>query len=126
MAVKYSQRKKRTNNRRKNGGTLYILNSPIMTSYGMYSLRPIDRSMAIQILASYNFKFISAVGHKETAQFLSKLLGIHVPENRRKISMRTGDVAIVLRLKERLEEGVVLTEEEILRTPHELALLIKH
>jgi hypothetical protein len=40
--------------------------------------------------------------------------------------MQTGDQALILRLLKRLPEGVILTEQQMMNTPYELALLSKH
>lgn len=70
-------------------------------------------------------EFISAIGHEATAKILSFLLGIEVPMNRIAIKMERGDKAIVFRLLTRIEEGKVLSEEEIMKLPWELCLLEK-
>ncbi len=57
--------------------------------------------------------FVSAVGHQATADVLSALLGIQVEPNRVAITMREGDALVVFQLKVRLEEGRILTEEEV-------------
>jgi len=100
---------------------IYILNSPILTAYGRYTFKPVSLEEA-KTLVSLN-KFVSAVGHASTAQFLSRLLGVHVPAQRVRIEMQPGDVAIVFRLLERLPEGKVLNEEEFQHMPYELGLL---
>ncbi len=123
MALKYQQRRNST--RKRNGGKLYLLNSPVLTAFGTFTYRKIDKQMAFEILRSHNFLFESAVGHESTAAFMSKLLGVHVPARRKTITMRVGDIAIVLHVKKRLKEGQVLKEEELLKTPHDLGLLIR-
>jgi hypothetical protein len=55
----------------------------------------------------------SAVGHQATASVLSKLLGVEIPFNRIQVKLEKKDVALVFQLLTRLEEGRVLTEEEI-------------
>ncbi|MEM1672975.1 MAG: DUF1874 domain-containing protein, partial [Archaeoglobaceae archaeon] len=57
--------------------------------------------------------FVSAVGHLPTAELLSTLLGIEIPYNRIRVSMKKGDRAIVVRVLERLEEGKILTKDEL-------------
>jgi hypothetical protein len=58
--------------------------------------------------------FISAVGHTATAKVLNLLLGTEVPCNRISISLSKGDRLIVFQIKVRLEEGLILSEEEVL------------
>jgi len=48
---------------------------------------------------------------------------VEIPVNRVSIAMRPGDVAVIFRVKQRLEEGEVLTEEELRNTPYEIGLL---
>jgi hypothetical protein len=60
-----------------------------------------------------NNEFISAVGHEGTAKLLSQLLGIPIPTNRITIFLEKGDMGIHFFLKRRIEEGKVLSEEEL-------------
>ena len=101
---------------------IYILNSPILTAYGRYTFKPVSLEEAKTLLFSLN-KFVSAVGHASTAQFLSRLLGVHVPAQRVRVEMQPGDIAVVFRLLERLPEGKVLSEEELQQIPYQLGLL---
>ena len=99
---------------------LYIMNSPILTAPGKYVYELIDIERARRLLKE---PFESAIGHEATAQFMSRLLGVEIPVNRVSIAMRPGDVAVIFRVKQRLEEGRVLTEEELRNTSYEIGLL---
>jgi len=57
--------------------------------------------------------FISAVGHQATADVMSRLLGIQIPFNRIQVTLKEGDVLIVFQLMTRLEEGKILSEQEL-------------
>lgn len=59
--------------------------------------------------------FISAVGHEATAHLLTSLLKIDISYNRIPIKLQKGDKLIVFQLLVRLEEGKILTEEDIIR-----------
>lgn len=108
--------------------SLLILNSPILTGWGKYSFRPLDVKEAQKVIKNYQ-KFegssiVSAVGHETTALFLTSLLGVDIPCRRVKVSMpEDGNIAIVLRLQDRLPEGKVLTSEEMKNINHDLALM---
>ena len=52
--------------------------------------------------------FTSAVGHKATAEVLSAILGVEIPENRIEIKFRSGDKLLIGTLRRRLQEGQVL------------------
>lgn len=103
---------------------LYILNSPVLTSCGVYSYAKIPLS-AVRELLKQTPDFISAVGHESTANFISKILGVTVPVNRIEISMKKGDKAIVFRILTRLPEGKVLDEQELSQVKYEIGLLKK-
>jgi hypothetical protein len=103
--------------------TLYLLNTPILTSYGIWQFEgPLT---VAQAKARMTTEFQSAIGHEASAQFLSQLLDIAVPMNRVAITMQAGDAALVLRIKSRLPEGKLLTHAEIAHTPYELAWLAR-
>ena len=99
---------------------IYLLNAPILTEYGVYDFSKIDGRDVNSFL---EMGFTSAVGHQETADLLTSLLGIPVPMNRVAIKMADGDMAIVFRLKNRLPEGTVLSEEELSKLDYEFGLL---
>jgi hypothetical protein len=60
---------------------------------------------------------ISAVGHSATTEIIRELTGISVPVNRAPITLKEGDEVLVLQLLKRLEEGKVLTSEEMRQFP---------
>ena len=55
----------------------------------------------------------SIIGHQSTAELMSNILGFKVEANREFYQMQDRDLLLVIQLKERLEEGKVLTREEI-------------
>ncbi|WP_343577460.1 DUF1874 domain-containing protein [Mycobacterium sp.] len=103
---------------------LYLLNSPILTDYGVYSYRKITVREAKKIIER-NPTYQSAIGHEGTAILLQNLLSVPVPVQRTMIHQTTEDIAIVFRVLTRLPEGAVLSEEEIKKIPFELGVLIK-
>ncbi len=58
-------------------------------------------------------EIITAIGHKSTAEFLSKLLNTNIPVERKMVKLDKGDYIIVFQLLQRLPEGKILTEDEI-------------
>lgn len=62
-----------------------------------------------------NGEFVSAVGHESTAKLLSELLGVEIPMNRIFVNMQRGDEALAIQFLERIQEGKVLTKEELER-----------
>jgi PIN domain nuclease of toxin-antitoxin system len=67
--------------------------------------------------------FISAVGHQSTAQILSEILDIPIPFNRIQIKLMPSDILIIFQILTRLEEGKVLTKEEISKLPFKFFLI---
>ncbi len=103
--------------------TLYLLNAPVVTDYGEWRFEgPLSLEQA-QALAAGGF--VSAIGHEATAMVLSHLLRQPVPVARISVSLMPGDRALVLRLKNRLPEGTVLSEEELQSIGYELGLLTR-
>ena len=93
----------------KNGATLiggkmkYILNSAVMTSYGIWSYRPIKIEEAKQWLLKGGWE--STIGYEETAKAMSILFGMDIPGGpayRKQVFLTRNDKALVFRLKYRV------------------------
>jgi hypothetical protein len=56
---------------------------------------------------------LSVVGHPGTAAVLSELLGMQVQTNRVQYTLKPSDVLVVFQLGVRLQEGQVLSKEEV-------------
>lgn len=59
---------------------LAILNSLVVTSPGFYKAEKITLEEVEQWLNHYEGRYKSIIGHKSTAQFLQKILGIKIEE----------------------------------------------
>jgi len=100
---------------------LYLLNSPILPEFGRYEFTgPITVATARLIVAD---GYISAIGHEGAALLLSQVLGQPVAFNRQQITLLPGDKALVLRLRQRLPEGRILSFDEISSTAYDLGIL---
>ena len=102
---------------------IYILNSAVLTSFGVYEFREISAEEVARRLGQQGF--LSAVGHELTATILSQILGVEIPHNRVQISMQPGDQAVVFRLRNRLPENAQLTLEEAKALSYELGYLVR-
>lgn len=103
--------------------TLYVINTPVLTDYGLWRFEgPLAEAEARALVAG---DFVSALGHEGAAAFLSARLGRPIPVNRVRVGLRPGDRALVLRLLERLPENRILSEAEMAALPFELGLLTR-
>ncbi len=101
-----------------------LLNTPVLTDFGSYRMRPTDETEARDLVSRHGF--VSAIGHEAAARIMSGLLAIDCPVRRISYRQRSGELGIVLRLANRLPEGVILPSVESMRHHgYSLALLIR-
>ncbi len=104
--------------------TLALLNTSIITSEGLYSLKNISLEEA-RTLARSAVELDSAIGHASTAQIMTTLLGVDVPVNRQMFAQKVGQSALVFKLNGRPEEGRILTAKEIETIGYKWQLLVR-
>ena len=111
---------------------LAILNTSILTNYGAYEYKALSLSDAQHIV--YNAiepqigpddGILSAVGHESTAAILTDLLETPIAMNRIQFAQELGQSALVLKLKGRAPEGVILDRAEIEKIGYEFGLLTR-
>ena len=102
---------------------IYIINSPVLTSFGSYNYSSTDVLEIKQLIS--NQPFTSAVGHEETATLLTRLLGVTIPFNRITLKQEVGDIFVVIKPKTRLEINKLYSDTDIENIGYELGLLIK-
>jgi len=81
---------------------VYLLNSAIIVDDGTYTYKTVKAGDVKAFIGDQDF--ISYIGYPDTAKFLSSIIGRHVPTNRGMISMNVGDVAVVCKLKYRVQD----------------------
>ncbi len=102
--------------------TTYIFNVPVLPNYGCFDFQGPLTIRAARALVATGFR--SAVGPAAAAELLSSILGVVVPVVRRKVKMRAGDEALILRLLgDRLPEGAILSASEMLERGYALGRL---
>ena len=104
---------------------LAILNTSIMTSEGVFSLRDISLEEARKLAIDNRDNLLSAVGHQSTADILTTLLGVEIKMNRINFIQEQHQEALVFKLLGRPEEGRILTLSEIEGIGYKFQRLIK-
>lgn len=98
----------------------YIFNTTIIPtthSDTLIRMQKIPLEMA-QSITEMN-DFISAIGHDATAIIISRLLKQEIKPNRLNTDLQPGDEVIAFKLKERLPEGKILSEQELENLPYD-------
>lgn len=105
--------------------TVYILNSSIIPNFGTYQYQETTFDVVEDMVWDEKNHVISAIGHRSTAVVFSRLARKTTFANRISISMEVGDKAIVFKPKMRLQEGQVLTDDELESMEYELGILTR-
>lgn len=100
---------------------IFIINSPVITSFGSYTYIETSVDDIKKILEKESY--ISAIGHEEIAVLLSRILNIKVMVNRITISQKPGDKLIVIKPKPRLELDRNYSDKDIEEIGFELGIL---
>jgi len=98
-----------------------LFNGTVATTNGLYRINDIDVDMAKRYIKQYGF--ISAIGHKATAEIMSELLGINIPMNRIQFHQEIGQIAVVFKLNERPPEGDILNRQEMERIGYSFKIM---
>lgn len=88
-----------------------IFNGTVATTNGVYKISDISVDDARALICKYGF--ISAIGHKSTAEAISDAFNINIPMDRINFKQQVGQKAVVFKLNERPPEGSILCREEI-------------
>lgn len=104
---------------------LAILNTSILTSEGAYEICDISLEDAKEFVIMNEGNLLSAIGHQSTADVLSRLLDVKIEKNRINFEQEEGQKAIVFKLNGRIEEGQILTVEDIERIGYKFQFLEK-
>lgn len=80
----------------------YLLNSAVLTGPGIYHYRLVPREEAVAWL--WQGDFVSRVGYLTTAEHIVAFSGILPKVSREYTTMESGDEALVVRLKYRIQD----------------------
>lgn len=105
----------------KNGGRFVVVNAFSLNMLDpdrgeeVVHVIPVSEDVVRRILELHNFE--SAVGHTATAKFLSRKFGVDIETNRMQVKLDEDTVLVVMQVMKRLQEGVVLSDEEMEKVP---------
>ena len=84
---------------------LLLLNSAVMPTEGVYTLKRISKSKFQELLqdAAATGDFQSYIGYLETARLLEQLTGVEIEVSREQAQLKTGDVMLIVKLRHRIQ-----------------------
>jgi hypothetical protein len=82
----------------------YLLNSAVITGPGTYRYRLISHEEARDWIRRNAGAVESRIGYAQTAEYIRRELGFDCPISREAITMNPGDEALVVRLRYRLDD----------------------
>ena len=88
-----------------------IFNGTIATTNGVYKISDITVDDAKKLICKNGF--ISAIGHKSTAEAISDSFNMNIPMSRIDFKQQVGQKAVVFKLNKRPPEGSILCRTEI-------------
>ena len=92
-----------------NAFSLNMLPKDVSALIKVKELRPDEWSEKVK-----SSEFVNAIGHKATAELVNEMTGLEIKPNRIDVKFKKGDVAFVIQVGFRLQEGQVLNKEEML------------
>ena len=104
---------------------LVLLNTTIATTNGTFRITDLSLENARELAQANIGNFENGIGHKATADTLGKLLGIEINADRVAVVQEKGQLAIVLKLNGRVQEGQILSQEEMEKMGYSLKLMEK-
>lgn len=103
---------------------ILLLNTSIATAPGTYILsEPITAERARALVE--RAETLSAIGHEATAMAMTTILGQPVEVNRIAAVQSPGQIAIILKVRGRVPEGVVLDLEQLEAIGYDLQILTR-
>lgn len=83
---------------------ILLLNSAVMPTEGVYTLKRISRSKFQDLLreAAVAKNFQSYIGYPETARLIEQLTGIEVEVSREQATLAPGDILLIVKLRQRV------------------------
>ena len=87
----------------------------------LLKVKKLDLKEVKKIVESNEIK--SCIGHSGTAEVLSILLEREIPMNRIPITLKKGEKLLVFQIRTRLEEGKILSAEEVQKLPYEFYMI---
>lgn len=105
---------------------LALLNTSIITTEGEYKLETITLEEARKLVQENQGNLDSAIGHEATADIMTTLLGVEVQYNRQQFEQQQGQKALVFKLNERVQEGKILSVEDIEQIGYKFQLLTRN
>jgi len=98
-----------------------IFNGTVATTNGVYKISDIDVDNAKMLICKNGF--ISAIGHRSTAEAISDSFNINIPMSRINFKQQVGQKAVVFKLNKRPPEGSILCRDEIERIGYSFKLM---
>ena len=91
-----------------NTNMILLLNSAVMPTEGVYTLKRISKSKFQGLLqeAAATDNFQSYIGYPETAGLIEQLTGIEVEVSRESATLGPGDIILIVKLRQRVIDPV--------------------
>ena len=105
--------------------TIALINSPLMTEYGLFAHTAIPTEFARKVALERGV--VSYIGYSSTAQLLPDLFGVHIAVNRERYRQQPGDIALVIRILMSRDDvrGSELTRQQIEEAGYCFGLIVR-